>query len=330
MTDDDIITMCGTEMAVDLGCLVTGKMPVELGSDFIIGVAGNDTSSWLGWVDDNDTITDCNVVEAFFGLSSYLDATTLVTHNTVNGTDLTSTILSHNGIAANELSFDNTAVACFCRDPSIETEADPVPVGDTRAGDEVQTLAHGLQPVRWVGVHAHDSAEMTAHANLFPVRTSTGALGRGLPARDLCVPRRHRVLVQSKFAERMLPRDEILVARALLERLLTGPEAPASAARTDIEALFPGTLDNRAPRSRPGPFRPDYEPDSWQNATARKAGPFAAGRRRRTGGLDRHRAGKRRDRPCPQFCIQPTTQRHHSQCQSSSLNTEESPFVCKF
>lgn len=181
-------------------------------------------------------------------------------------------------------------VVCFCRGTLIETDAGPVPVEKLCAGHRVHTLDHGLQTVRWIGSHRHRSNELVEYPNLLPIRITAGALGNGLPVRDLRVSRQHRVLVQSKIAERMFGSDEVLVAAiklvtlpgidicddvdnveyfhvlcdrheilvvegAPLESLLTGPEALkalTAAAISEIETLFPGTLGGS---STPEPAR---------------------------------------------------------------------------
>lgn len=74
------------------------------------------------------------------------------------------------------------------------------------------TRDNGLQPVRWVGRRHVTAAEIAANPALAPVRIAAGALGAGLPARDLLVSQQHRVLVRSAIAARMFDARELLVA----------------------------------------------------------------------------------------------------------------------
>jgi hypothetical protein len=46
-----------------------------------------------------------------------------------------------------------------------------------------------------------------------------GALGNGLPIRDLLVSRQHRMLIQSKIAERMFGTAEVLISAIKLTKL---------------------------------------------------------------------------------------------------------------
>nr|AIA91314.1 CAZy families GT4 protein [uncultured Gluconobacter sp.] len=91
-------------------------------------------------------------------------------------------------------------------------------IEDLRVGDLVLTKDDGPQPLRWISSR-HVSAEMlAAHPNMRPIRIRAGALGEGLPLRDLIVSPQHRMLVRSKVAERMFGEEEVLVAaKHLLE-----------------------------------------------------------------------------------------------------------------
>jgi hypothetical protein len=69
-----------------------------------------------------------------------------------------------------------------------------------------------MEQVRWIGRRQLGRRELEANPKLYPVRISMGTLGNGLPLRDLWVSRQHRMLVQSKIAERMFGRSEVLVS----------------------------------------------------------------------------------------------------------------------
>ncbi|WP_101067891.1 Hint domain-containing protein [Roseovarius salinarum] len=166
---------------------------------------------------------------------------------------------------------------CFAAGTLIETETGPRPVESLAAGDRVRTMDNGLQTLRWIGAMPVSTAEMAADPRLAPVRIRAGALGRGLPARDLRVSRQHRVFVRAPqareafgSAEALIPaikltalpgvrvetapravvyyhllfdRHEIVFSEgAPTESLLTAPQALNSlppAARAEIMALFP-------------------------------------------------------------------------------------------
>jgi len=138
-----------------------------------------------------------------------------------------------------------------------------------------------MQPIRWIGCRKLDAIDLTVAPKLRPIRISEGAMGNGLPKRDLELSPQHRVLVSSKIIKRMFETDEVLVPVKKLveiegidvvdcaigttffhllfdhheivyanglpsESLYLGPQAlkPISAgARNEVVALFPEILD---------------------------------------------------------------------------------------
>ncbi len=107
-------------------------------------------------------------------------------------------------------------VACFCMGTKIETTRGEVKVQDLRAGDLVLTLDGGPQPVQAMLSRTFDSHALRERPNLRPVRIRTGALGQGLPLRDLWVSPQHRFLARSPVVQRMLNVDETLLCAAQL------------------------------------------------------------------------------------------------------------------
>lgn len=105
----------------------------------------------------------------------------------------------------------NSLVPCFTKGTSIATEHGPTAVEQLRVGDRVQTADHGLQPVRWIGQVRLGPAELALRPELRPVRIRAGALGEGVPERDLMVSPQHRVIVRSRIAQRMFQTEEVLI-----------------------------------------------------------------------------------------------------------------------
>ena len=104
------------------------------------------------------------------------------------------------------------AVTCFVKGVHIETEHGACPVEDLVVGQLLMTRDHGLQPVRWIG-----QSTRAAFGRFQPIRISSGALGAGLPRKDLMVSPQHRMLVKSRIAERMTGAEEVLIpAKKLL------------------------------------------------------------------------------------------------------------------
>ncbi len=120
---------------------------------------------------------------------------------------------------------------CLTAGTIIETEAGPAKIDDLAVGDKVQTQDNGFQPIRWIGKRALNRIELLQNPNFYPVRISAGALGDGLPSRDLLVSRQHRMLSSSKIAQRMFGKTEVLVAAVKLTEL------PGIFVDTDVESV---------------------------------------------------------------------------------------------
>ena len=118
---------------------------------------------------------------------------------------------SANGPYADSINYDNLYVTCFTANTLIETNEGNKPVENLRPGDLIATMDNGYQPIRWIGSTARDAVDLAHHPKLKPVRIPAGALGGGLPKRDLTVSRQHRVLIRSKIAQRMFGAEEVLI-----------------------------------------------------------------------------------------------------------------------
>lgn len=182
---------------------------------------------------------------------------------------------------------------CFCKGTQIETAHGLKPVEALRPGEQVRRADGSLAELRRV-FHTHLGAgALRQNAKLRPVRIMAGALGHGLPRRDLLVSRQHRMLVTSKIAERMFGHRDVLVPAIKLtalpgifedtpvqsvdyyhllfdaheviyaegaptESLYTGPEALKAVgpeARHEILSLFPQLADVEA-SPKPARFIP--------------------------------------------------------------------------
>jgi len=103
-------------------------------------------------------------------------------------------------------------VACFLKGTRIRTAQGPVAVEDLRAGMNIISYDGGIRTLRLVLSRRIQTEEYEQNPRLRPVRIMAGALGAGLPKRDLLVSRQHRMLVSSKIARRMFGQPEVLVA----------------------------------------------------------------------------------------------------------------------
>ncbi|MBB3993817.1 hypothetical protein GGR95_001448 [Sulfitobacter undariae] len=110
-------------------------------------------------------------------------------------------------------------VACFTADTLIETVDGLIPVQDLQVGCMIQTLDHGPQPLMALLSRHVDVATLQEMPNLAPVRITAGALGQGLPLRDLLVSPQHRFLARSVVVRRMFEAAETLLSAKQLTAL---------------------------------------------------------------------------------------------------------------
>lgn len=120
-----------------------------------------------------------------------------------------------------EVGIDSTEfdVVCFAQGTLITTLHGARPVEELACGDILPTAQNGNQAIKWIGSRRYSAKEQAEILKLRPVRITAGALGNGLPTRDLVVSRQHRLVVSSKIAERMFGRQDVMVAASKLTDL---------------------------------------------------------------------------------------------------------------
>lgn len=103
---------------------------------------------------------------------------------------------------------DNTETfACFQEGTRILTRAGYRPVEELREGDEVQTLNHGWQAIRWLGHREEQKlADGSFRITAQPIRILADAFGAGLPSRDLLVSPDHAVF----FRNHLIPARHLI------------------------------------------------------------------------------------------------------------------------
>lgn len=125
-----------------------------------------------------------------------------------------------------------TGVPCFAGGTLIATAAGMVPVEALKAGDMIATKDNGMQPLKLVLRRRVRARELDNNPKLQPVRITAGALGGGLPKRDLRVSRQHRMLASSNIVRRMFGTPSVLVAAV---RLIDLPGIYIEAEDQDVE-----------------------------------------------------------------------------------------------
>ncbi|GAA6202671.1 Hint domain-containing protein [Aquicoccus sp. SU-CL01552] len=114
---------------------------------------------------------------------------------------------------------EQTGVTCFARGTLITTDRGAVPVETLKAGDQVLTQDNGFQELKLALSRVIGPEELRQNAKLYPIRIMAGAMGSGLPKRDLAVSRQHRMVAQSSIVKRMFGSTAVLVAAIRLTAL---------------------------------------------------------------------------------------------------------------
>ncbi|MEM9061115.1 MAG: Hint domain-containing protein [Pseudomonadota bacterium] len=112
--------------------------------------------------------------------------------------------------------------ACFAPGTLILTEFGDRPVEDLWPGDRIFTADNGLQTLRWIG---RRDVDFSCGANARgekdkPVEIKSGALGGGLPRRNLVVSPQHRMVLGGAVVRAMFGDGEVLA----LAKGLTGSD----------------------------------------------------------------------------------------------------------
>ncbi|MBB5372717.1 Hint domain-containing protein [Acidocella aromatica] len=102
---------------------------------------------------------------------------------------------------ANEITFSAVGAGteihlCYLRGTNILTPEGERLVESLRAGDEVLTRYAGPQRIKWIGRQDYAGRFIAANPEKIPVRILAGALGEGLPVRDLSLSPGHAVLLE--------------------------------------------------------------------------------------------------------------------------------------
>ncbi|GAA0591723.1 hypothetical protein GCM10009416_32660 [Craurococcus roseus] len=95
---------------------------------------------------------------------------------------------------------DQTDPVCFMAGTLVATPSGERAVETLAAGDLVLTAGGGAKPVRWLGRQTV-STRFGDPLRVLPVRIAAGALGEGLPRRDLLVSADHALLVDGALVQ---------------------------------------------------------------------------------------------------------------------------------
>ena len=201
------------------------------GTDKVYGDAGDDTISGAGTGndslyggDDRDLFVSGHSGDSVDGGEGGVDHDTLDLtgagplhiiydpSNPENGTVQFLDPTDHHVTGTLDFKNIENVIPCFTPGTLIATPRGEVPVEDLRAGDRVITRDNGLQEIRWVGRKDMEWADLLANPHLKPILIRAGALGNGLPERDMLVSPNHRMLVANDRTQLHFDEHEVLVS----------------------------------------------------------------------------------------------------------------------
>jgi Ca2+-binding RTX toxin-like protein len=221
--DDDTIYGGAGDDSIDAGIdddLVFGGT----GDDTITGGQGADT---LSGGDDRDTFVGANPGDDIDGGGGGDDYDTLdltgsaptggslnVIYDASNPENGTVDFFDSDGVLLGTAAFEEieNVIPCFTPGSLIATPKGERPVEELQVGDRVITRDNGLQEIRWIGAKTINGVEMARNPVLKPVLVRRGALGNGLPERDMMVSPNHRVLIANERAALYFDEREVLAA----------------------------------------------------------------------------------------------------------------------
>lgn len=104
-------------------------------------------------------------------------------------------------------------VACYLAGARIATPFGERAIETLRIGQHVLTASGTPRRIRWIGRRAYARRDGAANGAVMPVRIRAGALGQGIPRRDLYVSPRHAMLIDGVLvpAEALIDGDAIAV-----------------------------------------------------------------------------------------------------------------------
>ncbi|MGY3437037.1 Hint domain-containing protein [Marinovum sp. KMM 9879] len=191
-------------------------------ADTIVG-GRNDTIDGGSGGDDNDTLQ--------------IVGPAVITYDPLNGEDGTVSWL--NGDTLTFTDIENVEyIPCFTPGTSIKTLGGEVRVERLCVGDRVLTRDNGYQVIRWIGTRALSGADLANRPQLCPIKIAAGALGGGMPERDMAVSPQHRVLIGNAATQMWFGEEEVLVAATHLTCLDGIEEAGPEGGVTYIHILF--------------------------------------------------------------------------------------------
>jgi autotransporter passenger strand-loop-strand repeat protein len=102
--------------------------------------------------------------------------------------------LRTDGMGGTDITVEGTP--CYCRGTLILTDQGEKPVETLTVGDKLVTSTGAARALRWIGRRSYAGIFANGNKNVLPVKFAAGALGDGLPRRDLFVSPLHAMFIE--------------------------------------------------------------------------------------------------------------------------------------
>jgi Hint domain len=196
----------GGSVALDSGITITDLDDTTISSATVAITSGFESGDELNFTDQNgitgsyDAATGVLDLTGSGSAADYQAALASVSISSLNadpsdgGADPSRAISYTLGELSTPGSSAVVAV-CYLRGTSILTAKGEQPVEQLAIGDMVATRRGGLQRIKWIGRQSFDPRFVRNNREKLPVCIKAGALGGGLPLRDLSVSPGHSMLL---------------------------------------------------------------------------------------------------------------------------------------
>jgi autotransporter-associated beta strand protein len=113
-----------------------------------------------------------------------------------------------------------TEQPCYCRGTLILTDRGERLVEELEIGDRLVTLAGAQRPIKWIGRRGYAGRYILGRQDILPICIKPGALGDGVPRRDLWISPLHAMFLENVLIEaRDLVNDVSIVQATQVEEV---------------------------------------------------------------------------------------------------------------
>ena len=214
----------GGTLNVQPGGTVEGGLDLT-GPGEIIVSQGNVFQATVSGLGPGATLDLAGVPYASGDTSTTFDGTTDVVTLHDGGTAFAFTVAAGTPVDVNDINYGDdhdggtlVTYMCYCAGTRIATPTGEAPVESLRPGNDVRLADGRVLPIRWVARQTV-SRRFADPLRALPVRISAGALGGGLPIRDLLLSPGHAVLLHG-----LLVQASALVNGSTIRRETAMPE----------------------------------------------------------------------------------------------------------